>query len=127
MRCRAEFPQAEGDDTCGDRVERGTLTAELRSENRNEDDQAERCKETKTDHLLTVMYVTDDSNTAAPIKAEEIQTAHLAGAVILNRVMLFAKKSCGELIKMGMKQGLFTQNDADMMVERINKEIEKLG
>ncbi|MBQ2959879.1 MAG: hypothetical protein IJE09_01485 [Oscillospiraceae bacterium] len=42
-------------------------------------------------------------------------------------VMLFAKKSCGELIKMGLKQGLFTQNDADMMVERINKELEKLG
>ncbi len=47
--------------------------------------------ESKTDHLLTVMYVTDASNNAAPIKAEEIQTAHLAGAVILNRVMLFAK------------------------------------
>ena len=42
-------------------------------------------------------------------------------------VMFFAKKSCGELIKMGLKQGLFTQNDADMMVERINKELEKLG
>ena len=42
-------------------------------------------------------------------------------------VMLFAKKSCGELIKMGLKQGLFTQNDADMMGERINKELEKLG
>ena len=42
-------------------------------------------------------------------------------------VMLFAKKSCGELIKMGLKQGLFTQKDADMMVERINKELEKLG
>ena len=48
-------------------------------------------KETKTDHLLTVMYVTDASNNAAPIKAEEVQTAHLAGAVILNRVILFAK------------------------------------
>lgn len=42
-------------------------------------------------------------------------------------VMLFAKKSCGELIKLGMKQGLFSQADADMMVERINKELEKLG
>jgi len=42
-------------------------------------------------------------------------------------LMLFAKKSCGELIKMGMKQGLFTQADADMMVKRINAELEKLG
>lgn len=42
-------------------------------------------------------------------------------------VMLFAKKGCGELIKMGMKQGLFTQADADMMVKRINAELEKLG
>ena len=42
-------------------------------------------------------------------------------------VMLFAKKSCGELIKMGMKQGLFTQADADMMVAKINAELEKLS
>jgi len=42
-------------------------------------------------------------------------------------LMLFAKKSCGELIKMGIKQGLFTQADADMMVKRINAELEKLG
>ena len=42
-------------------------------------------------------------------------------------VMLFAKKSCGELINMGMKQGLFTQADADMMVKRINAELERLG
>ena len=41
-------------------------------------------------------------------------------------VMLFAKKSCGELIKMGIKQGLFTQTDADMMVAKINTELEKL-
>lgn len=42
-------------------------------------------------------------------------------------LMLFARKSCGELIKIGMKQGLFTQKDADIMVEKINKELEKLG
>lgn len=41
-------------------------------------------------------------------------------------VMLFAKKSCGELINIGMKQGLFTRADADMMVEKINKELETL-
>ena len=41
-------------------------------------------------------------------------------------LMLFAKKSCGELIKMGMNKGLFTQADADMMVKRINEELEKL-
>ena len=42
-------------------------------------------------------------------------------------VMLFAKKSCGELINMGMKQGLFTKADADVMVKRINAELERLG
>ena len=42
-------------------------------------------------------------------------------------LMLFAKKSCGELIKMGMKQGLFTQADADMIVKKINAELERLG
>ena len=42
-------------------------------------------------------------------------------------LMLVAKKSCGELIKMGMKQGLFTQADADMMVKKINAELERLG
>ena len=42
-------------------------------------------------------------------------------------LMLFAKKSCGELIKMGMKHGLFTQADADMMVKKINAELERLG
>ena len=41
-------------------------------------------------------------------------------------VMLFAKKSCGELIRMGIRQGLFTQADADMMVAKINTELEKL-
>ena len=41
-------------------------------------------------------------------------------------VMLFAKKSCGELIKMGIRQGLFTQADADMMVAKINTALEKL-
>ena len=42
-------------------------------------------------------------------------------------VMLFAKKSCGEIVKMAIKQGLFTQQDADYMVEKINKELEKLS
>ena len=41
-------------------------------------------------------------------------------------VMLFAKKGVGELIKMGIKQGLFTQADADYMVGKINEELEKL-
>lgn len=41
-------------------------------------------------------------------------------------VMLFARKSCGEIVKMAIKQGLFTQADADYMVEKINSELEKL-
>ena len=42
-------------------------------------------------------------------------------------LMLVAKKSCGELIKMGMQLGLFTQADADLMVKKINAELERLG
>ncbi len=40
-------------------------------------------------------------------------------------LMLFAKKSCAQLVEMGIKQGLFTRADADMMVARINEELEK--
>ncbi len=42
-------------------------------------------------------------------------------------LMLLAKKSCAQLVDMGIKQGLFTSADADAMVERINKELEKLS
>ena len=41
-------------------------------------------------------------------------------------VALFARKSCGDLVKMAIKQGLFTQADADYMVEKINAELEKI-
>ena len=41
-------------------------------------------------------------------------------------VKLFSKKSCGELINMGLKQELFTQADADYMVGKINEELAKL-
>ena len=44
-----------------------------------------------TDHLLTVMYVTDAKNDSSPIKATEIETEDLVGAVILGRAVLFAK------------------------------------
>ena len=45
----------------------------------------------ETDLLLTVMYVTDADNEAEPIKAVEINTDKLCGALILDRVTLFAK------------------------------------
>ena len=41
-------------------------------------------------------------------------------------VMLFAKKSCGEIVNMAIKQGLFSQADSDFMVEKINRELEKI-
>lgn len=47
--------------------------------------------ESKTDRLLTVMYVTDAKNDAAPIRADEIDTAELSGAVIFQKAMLFTK------------------------------------
>ena len=45
----------------------------------------------KTDRLLTVMYVTDASNTDAPRKAQEIETDTLVGAVLFDRAALFVK------------------------------------
>ena len=46
----------------------------------------------KTDYLLTVMYVTDATNKATPVKADEIQTNELIGASIFNKALLFAKE-----------------------------------
>ena len=45
----------------------------------------------ETDLLLTVMYVTDADNEAEPIRATEINTDRLCGALILDRATLFAK------------------------------------
>lgn len=44
-----------------------------------------------TDQFLTVMYVTDSYNSSEPIKAKEIETDDVAGAVIFNQVMIFPK------------------------------------
>ena len=43
------------------------------------------------DLLLTMMYVTNADNEAEPIKATEINSDKLCGALILNRATLFAK------------------------------------
>ena len=48
-------------------------------------------KEAKTDHLLTLYYVTDATNTASPITATDISTDVLAGTQILGRALLFPK------------------------------------
>lgn len=53
-------------------------------------------KANKTDRMLTLMYVTDATNSAAPVKAKEINTDTIAGAEIFNRAILFAKEQ-GEL------------------------------
>ena len=45
-----------------------------------------------TDRMLTVMYVTDASNTDGVIKAKEISTEKLAGTLIKDRAILFAKE-----------------------------------
>ena len=47
--------------------------------------------EAKTDRILTLMYVTDAENTAPVLNSEPIETDELAGAVILDRALLFAK------------------------------------
>ena len=47
--------------------------------------------EAKTDKMLTLMYVTDADNTDDVIKPMTVETDTLAGAVILNRALLFVK------------------------------------
>ena len=49
--------------------------------------------ESKTDHMLTAMYVTDAKNTAPLEKAAEIHTDKLVGAVLFNRAALFFKET----------------------------------
>ena len=48
-------------------------------------------KASKKDLILTVMYVTDADNTSPVIRAEQINTDELAGALILDRALLFNK------------------------------------
>jgi hypothetical protein len=45
----------------------------------------------KTNHMLTVMYVTDADNKSAPIKASDISTNDLAGALMFGKAMFFPK------------------------------------
>ena len=47
--------------------------------------------EAKTDKMLTIMYVTDADNDSDVIKPVTIETDALAGVLILNRALLFAK------------------------------------
>ena len=51
----------------------------------------------KTDLILTVMYVTDADNSESPVKATDISTDTLAGACLFGRAILFGKSP--ELIK----------------------------
>jgi len=68
---------------------------------------------------MTVGQCLKDSRIKALIEKEIPQISKFP-------VALFARKSCAELINMGINQGLFTKQDADYMVARINKELEKL-
>ena len=45
----------------------------------------------KTNHMLTVMYVTDATNDSAPEKAEDLCSDNLAGASIFGKSVLFPK------------------------------------
>ena len=47
--------------------------------------------ENLTDHIITVMYVTDATNKAAPIKASDISSENLAGTQLLGKAILFPK------------------------------------
>ncbi len=45
----------------------------------------------KTNHMLTVMYVTDADNKKAPVKAENITSDNLTGAMIFGKAVLFSE------------------------------------
>ena len=45
----------------------------------------------KTNHMLTVMYVTDADNNATPVKADDIGTDTLAGTLTFGKAMFFPK------------------------------------
>ena len=45
----------------------------------------------KTNHMLTVMYVTDADNNKAPVKATDIGTDTLSGALMFGKAMFFPK------------------------------------
>ncbi len=45
----------------------------------------------KTNTMLTVMYVTDAENNASPIRASEISSEKLSGAVIFGKAVMFPK------------------------------------
>ncbi len=77
--------------------------------------------ESKTDCILTVLYVTDRENTDAPIKAEAVPSESLAGAEILGKAVLFPKyeklleneasftlSKAGECFVTGVKSGKWT-------------------
>ncbi len=49
-------------------------------------------KAAQTDRMVTVMYVTDAKNEAAPVKAVELESDDLVGALIFDCAMLFPKE-----------------------------------
>lgn len=61
----------------------------------------------KTNRMLTVMYVTDAENKSSPIRAEDISSDNLAGAMILGKAMLFPKNE-----KLLAEESSFTLNTA---------------
>ena len=61
----------------------------------------------KTNHMLTVMYVTDAKNGSAHIKATEIISENLAGAHILGKTVLFSKNE-----KLLSEQSSFTLSNS---------------
>ena len=85
-------------------------------------------QQAKTDNLLTLLYVTDASNDAAPVKATDISTDTLAGTQIFDRALLFPKSdmliedtvaftvagnSKAECFLAGIKAGKWTVTDSD--------------
>ena len=82
-----------------------------------------------TDLILTVMYVTDADNGETPVRATDISTDSLAGALILGRALMFAKdkeafsesfevslpESCGkvDVYVAGVKAGKWHTSDGE--------------
>ena len=85
-----------------------------------------------TDHILTVMYVTDGDNEAAPIKAVDISSDKLAGSMLLGKAMLFPKneklldaqadftiKNSAECFVVGVSAGAWTIMNGDKVIDTV--------
>ncbi len=86
----------------------------------------------KTNHMLTVMYVTDADNSSSPVAAENISSDNLSGAMIFGKAVLFPTNEKllesessftltkrGECFIAGVSAGSWTVMNGDSVVAEV--------